>query len=804
MTSSDEEFHQWLLATFREEADEILTGISQGLIELEKSDSQPASDLVEQIFRKTHSLKGAARAVDLRDIESVCQNAETIFSLIKRGGLTPDPELYDILHSSIAAIYAILSGEQDAGLRAAEIVLTLRNLANQPPENMVSDGKGTIPAGVPEFPPLSVGVLDKDSSDSEIPVKGGSVISSLYQAETDANLIPEEKSVFATQAGAAPLSGQVKGSGTVRISAHKLDRLISGSDDLLSTRLFITHRMRELEGMMSNFSLWRWNHSQIEGDVNQIRELTFGNKSSSLPPDILQPLEHLVEFMKFDREFVTTLQHDLSVHIRETEVDRAALESSTNEISDLIHDAVLVPASTILSSFSKFVRDYSRSAGKKAELVIEGEEIEMDRRILESIKTPLMHLIHNSIDHGIEYPDIRVAMGKPEQGTLQIRILTHSGSKIAIEVSDDGAGIDRALIRKAAVEKGVISEKQEQNITDDEAIWLIFRSGLSTNSQVTDLSGRGLGLAIVDDTVTRLGGELRVASEPCIGTNIAIILPVRLATLRGLVVRSGSQTYVFPIQQVRKVVRMDPDQISLQGSRIGTRIDGEIVRVFRLTEILDVPETGLWTGSVSPVPLVILEYAGRQIACMVDEVIRVQEIVVRPLGSLLRSVRRITGAVILGDGSVAMVLDPLEIILGSFSAGYRVSRSSTVEPLDKQILVVDDSATSRALLRRTLEISGYQVHTAHDGMDAFSKLRDHDFDMIVSDVDMPRMNGYTLTEKIRSDERFSHIPVLLVTSLDSNQDREFGKMVGANAYIVKSQFEKSFFIKTIHALLYNP
>ncbi|MFH0966284.1 MAG: response regulator, partial [Methanobacteriota archaeon] len=610
-------------------------------------------------------------------------------------------------------------------------------------------------------------------------------------------------SEFVTHSGGDFIPQPVLGGGMVRIASHKLDRLIAGSDDLLTTRLFITHRMRDLEDMMSSFSLWRWNQTQIEGDLHHIREFTSGIQKSALPAEVLPPLERIVDFLAFDREFVSRLQHDLALHIRATEVDRSALESSTNEISDLIHDAVLVPVAGLLSSFSKFVREYSRSVGKSVDFQIVGKDIEMDRRILEAIKSPLMHLIHNAIDHGIEYSDIREKQGKSARGMLQIRVTTHSGSKVTIDVIDDGAGIDRSLIKQAAVEKGVISSRQEANITDEEAIWLIFRSGLSTKSEVTDLSGRGLGLAIVDDSVTRLGGELMVSSEPLKGTTISIILPVRLATLRGVVVRSGSQTYVFPIQQIGKVIRADPDSFFYQGNRMVVRIEGEIIRVIKLTEALGVPDISYQVDGLVPIPLVTLEYAGRQIACVVDEVIRVQEIVVRPLGSLLRRIKRITGAVILGDGAVAMVLDPLEIIQEAFSTGHHFIPDPPLKRSVKKILVVDDSATSRALLRRILEVAGYQVHTAYDGIDAFGKLKNFDFNLVVSDVDMPRMSGYTLTEKIRADDRFRHIPVFLVTSLHSTQDQDYGKAVGANAYIVKSRFEKNTFLTIIKELLYN-
>lgn len=802
MISSDEEFHRWLLATFREEADEILTEISKGLINLEKTEAGVLDELIEQVFRKTHSLKGAARAVNLRDIESICQNMENVFSSIKRGDVTPNAGIYDLLHRSISVMYSLLSDERSSDTVSSDIVYALRAVIVE--KRSLDTHLTENSAGITGIPASQVHL---QSSDQENNSSFGSVqladhpeVSVLHSPDLpDAiGLSHQQESSF--QQGNYGIPKQVQGSDTVRISSHKLDRLISGSDDLLTTRLFITHRMRELEDMMSTFALWRWNHSQIEGDLHQIREITYGVQKSALPPDILLPLERLIEFLKFDQEFVNNLQHDLASHIRATEVDRSALETSTSEISDLIHDAVLLPISTILSPFYKFVRDYSRSVGKIVDLKIEGEDIEMDRRILESLKPALMHLIHNSIDHGFATPEIRIRRGKPGSGILHIRVTPHSGSKVGIEVIDDGAGIDRNIIRQAAIEKGVITGRQGSYLTDEEALWLIFRSGLSTCEEVTELSGRGLGLAIVEDTVTRLGGDVMISSEPLKGTNITIVLPVRLATLRGVVVRSGGQTYVLPIQQVNQVIRADSSSFFYQGTRMVTRIDGEIVRVVLLTQALGIPDTASLISSMNPVPIVTLEYGGRQIACVVDEVIRVQEIVVRPLGSLLRRVKRITGAVILGDGSVAMVLDPLDLIQEAFLSARQNTQTAVKEHSKKRILVVEDSVTSRALLKRTLEMDGYQVQTASDGMDAFVKLKDYEFNMVVSDVDMPRMSGFTLTEKIRADDRFSHIPVVLVTSLDSQQDKEHGRAVGANAYIVKSSFEKNSFLTIIKDL----
>lgn len=801
MISSDEEFHDWLLATFREEADEILTEISKGLISLEKAEKGVQDELIEQVFRKTHSLKGAARAVNIRDVESVCQNIENIFSGIKRGDLSPNLDILDLLHRSITVIYALISPDQSPDTVSSDIVYELRSI--------IAEKKFPDSSSLPftAFHPQEPSVA---------PVEPSGLVDANAHEQCFENQIPEssERSVFDLGAGVIiphPLTspqpgdsgkiGHLPGSDTVRIASHKLDRLISGSDDLLTTRLFITHRMRELEDMMSSITLWRWNHTQIEGDLHQIREFTYGIQKSSLPPDILLPLERIIGFLKFDQEFVSDLQHDLASHIRSTEVDRSALEASTSEISDLIHDAVLLPISTILSPFYKFVHDYSRSVGKMVDLSIEGDNLEMDRRILESLKPALMHLIHNCIDHGFASPEVRKARGKSECGLLKVRVTPHSGSKVSIEVIDDGAGIDLTVIRKAAVDKGVITGRQEAYLTDEEALWLIFRSGLSTCREVNELSGRGLGLAIVEDTVTRLGGDLMLSSEPLKGTTITIVLPVRLATFRGVVVRAGGQTYIFPIQQVKQVVRVPSSSFFYQGTRMMTRIDGEVFRVVFLIQALGIPGTSSVINVKSSVPIVMLEYGGRQIACVVDDVIRVQEIVVRPLGNLLKRVKRITGAVILGNGGVAMVLDPLELIQEAFQSGRQNSPTIQEDRSGKQILVVEDSVTSRALLKRILEIAGYQVDTAGDGSEAFVKLKDYEFDMVVSDVDMPRMSGFTLVEKIRADDRFSRLAIILVTSLDSPQDREHGRAIGADAYIIKSGFEKSSFLTIVSDLL---
>jgi two-component system chemotaxis sensor kinase CheA len=797
MMDPDGDFHKKLLATFREEADEHLTEITGDLLALEKAEPDAVSEHIERAYRKTHSLKGAARAVQLRDIESVCQNLETVFSAMKKGVYVPDAEAFDLFHEALKIVRNLMGeGEMPAG-SASEINRRIRMLDCGAIRTPMAPSRDR--PGEPAYPSSDEGRVESPVSDpvqSSEPAINGQVSPDLQGAGKNPAREPGSPAP-----GRGFVPAPLKDTRTVRVAADKLDRLITGSDNLLTTRLFIAHRTQELEEMITRFGIWRWNHTLVSNDLHHLRETSFGKQRTKLPPDLVLPLQRIVEFLEYNREFVAALQHDLGAHIHETEIDQSALEASTKTISDLIHDAVLLPIATVLVPFNGLVRDYSRKSGKQVDLVIEGGEIEMDRRILEALKDSIMHLIHNSIDHGIEYPDLRTLKNKPARGIVRIRVVPLSGSKVNIEISDDGTGIDPARIRRVARERGFISEKEDADIPDSQILWFVFKSGLSTSPFVTDLSGRGLGLAIVEDAATRLGGKVSISSEVDNGTTIRITVPVRLATLRGVVVRSANQRFVLPMQQVRQVVRVRTDAIVTEEDRSLILFQGEMVSTIRLTDAL-----GIFTP-LSPaegrtlVPVIILAYGAGQIACIVDEVEQVQEIVVRPLGSQLRRVKRITGAVLLGDGSLALVLDPLELIQESLKGSPIPSRKIQGRFKEMNVLVVEDSVTSRTLLQTIIERAGYRVQTAMDGIEAFTILKQHQFDIVVSDIDMPRMNGFTLTEKIRSDERLMHLPVVLVTSLDSPEDKKHGLAVGADAYIVKSSFDRRGILDVIANLL---
>lgn len=799
MTGSDEEFRQKLLATFRDEADEYLGTIVQGLIDLEKAGLSPDPVILEQVYRKVHSLKGAARAVNLKEIGILCQNLENVFYSMKLGIYVPDEVAYDTFHRALKVIKTKISGDLTRDEQDSEFNATIRDLEGITMSIRKEPGPGTrsppdvrpIPSDTCSLPAYRL------ARGQEFPSQKTGTISS-YDNVT----VSPENAPGPIQNGITNTPPFFPNTieGTVRIAASRLDSLIAGSDDLLTTRLFITHRSDELEELMTRFSLWRWNKTLVSSDLHRIRKFTHDRAHSVLPADLVLPLQSVMESIQYDHDFIRDIQHALSAHIRAIEQDSVALEASTSSISELIHDAVMLPVSSFLKPFSGFVREYSREMGKKVDFIIEGGEIEIDRRILNALKDPLLHLINNCIDHGIEYPDIRTIRKKPVRGIIRIRIIPLSGTKVGIEVSDDGNGINCELIRAAAVREGIITRNEAEKLIDKEVIWLIFHSGLSVKPSVTDISGRGLGLAIVEETITRFGGNVSVSSVPDSGTVITLWVPIRLATLRGVVVQSGNQMYVIPMKQVRQVIRIRPDTIRSVNNRAVITVQKETIGVIQLASALGIEGRPFHTEGTGNIPVIILGYGAGKIACIVDRVIREQEIVIRSLGSQLRRVKRITGAVILGDGTVALVIDPIELIQEALTS-EKYSPVSPGSPKPYKVLVVEDSVTSRSLLQTILEKEGCEVLTADDGIDAFSLLKDNDVDLVVSDVDMPRMNGFTLTEKIRADSRLARVPVVLVTSLDSPEDEKHGYAVGADAYVIKSSFERRNFISLIRRFI---
>ena len=475
---------------------------------------------------------------------------------------------------------------------------------------------------------------------------------------------------------------------------------------------------------------------------------------------------------------------------------------------EAMKNILMLPVSSIIEGFPKFIRDLARSQGKEAELIVHGKEIEVDKRILEELKDPLIHLIRNCIDHGIKKHAGEKQLSEQSHGKVTLSFNATESRHLEIIISDKGVGVDIDKVRKAAIKAGVVDKDSLENLNSQETLMLIFQSGVTTSQMITDISGRGLGLAIVREKVEKLGGSVSVESQPDSGTTFHLLLPLTLATFRGIIVRLGELLYALPTIHVERAVRVNREEIKTVENKETIVIDGKLLTVVNLRNALGISNennsaSNKKDNSGEFIQLLVLVHAEKRIAFIVDEILEECQILVKELGKQLNRVRNISGATVIGSGKVVPVINVSDLMksAGKVSAAKVItSERKTPEKIYK-LLVAEDSITSRTLIKNILESAGYSVETSVDGVDAFTKALVGKFDLIVSDVDMPRMNGFELTAKIRKDKKLDELPVVLVTALESREDREHGIDVGANAYIVKSSFDQSNLLDVIKKLL---
>ena len=780
MANKNDEFLKRLLATFRIEADEHLKAMSAGLIELEKNPAaNRQAEIIEIVFREAHSLKGAARAVNLKEIESVCQPLESVLAALKNKQLAVSRPLFDLLYQTVDALDSLLvpGGTGTTESRQTKPSMLIRQLDN------ALQGR---------FAP----------SDMAQPV-------SLPQ-QTPSGTVPEEPRVESAESVtiAAPSLAPSLASETVRVSTQKLDAVMRQVEELLSPRLASAQRARELTEVAASFATWKKQRARMQPALRQIERYIEGKlngNGAGLPKFPAQELPKLLEHLESEQLFMKTLEERLLRLSKFAAHDRRALAGMSDSLLHDVKEMHLMPFSSLLEIYPRFTRDLARDQGKQVELLIQGGEIEIDRHILEEIKDPLMHLLRNCIDHGIEQPAIRQEKGKPACGTITIAIAQKDGGKIEIMVADDGAGIDADRVKATSRRLDLVSAEEAEKLDEQEAQGLIFLSGISTSPIITDISGRGLGLAIVREKIERLGGVITLESRHDAGTTFRITLPLMLATFRGVLVRVGEHRFVIPALSVERVARVDQQDIRTVENRATISLDGQIVALAGLGDVLELPRQSSTAGASAQIALVILGTGRQRMAFQVEEILGEQEVLVKTLGRQLARVRNIAGASVLGTGQVVAVLnvpDLLKSAVNRVSAPpASVAAEMPEEATRRSIMVVEDSITSRALLKNILESAGYRVTTAVDGVDAYTTLRTGKFDLVVSDVEMPRMDGFDLTAKVRADKQLGELPVVLVTSLESREHRERGIDVGANAYIVKSSFDQSNLLEVVRRLI---
>lgn len=745
MNTNDAEFFKKLLSTFKIEAHEHLRTISLSMLDLEKTPTEENKKTsVETIHREFHSLKGAARAVSMNEIENICHTTENIFSKIKKGILTLNVEMFDVFNLVIDTIEDILSLNEGNTKDVSSVMMELKKI-----ENGISVNSSEIKTNDEDVK------CDADSTCNE---------SLKYNVNVEDKNINSIKDI--KKQNSYVKVNDDKSNEIIRVSKSKLDSLMLQGEEMIYSKLSALERAKE---------------------IKKIKEL----------------LDLCKNEMKSNN--IETLENSIVSLIKSSENDVRIIETMTDDFIAGIKDIMLLPFSSIVEIFPKMVRDLSRHIGKEIEFISKGTEIEIDRRILEEIKDSLMHIIRNSIDHGIETSQERERLRKNSKGIIKLIVTQIGSDTVKIEISDDGAGIDIDKVKEKVVKNKILTGAQVSTIDDEIAKMFIFKSGMSTSDIITDISGRGLGLAIVYEKVQKLEGTITVKSERERGTTFTIILPITISTNRGIMVKEAKQNFIIPTAKVEKVMRIKKEEVKILESRTIIQLEEGIIPIVKLKDILEIKGKEIDDNLNQTIEILVVSDGENKIAFSVDEVEIEQEVLVKRFNRQLKRVRNIAGATILGSGQVVPILNVQDLIKSSSKSGseflniFKDSEKNKIE--NKSIIVVEDSITSRTLLKNILETSGYSVKTAVDGVQGWKLLKDEKFDLVITDVEMPEMDGFQLTEKIRNDSDISQIPVILVTSLESRQDKERGIDVGASAYIVKSDFQQSNLLEIIKRLI---
>lgn len=799
------EFIAELLATFREEADEHLSAISSGLMDLEKdSSSEDAKPVVEIVYRAAHSLKGAARAVEMIRVESLCQSAEGVLAGIKYGRIAITPQILDTLHRAADAIRELLANPEAASTQKIAVIKA---------ELAANEAVGNAAVAEPEAGDPSAAAIGAAEEDPEIHLELAADCSEtpesplLEQAEPTvhraSDQAPAKHRITGRPVGHRP-DARIGASGTIRVQADRLDAVLLQAEEMLAAKLTSAQRAKDFQDTRVKVRQLQRALASIYPEIHKSRQGSMLCGSGHAAVESSAETKKLLSMIERQQEFAKSLASSLDGLARSAENDARLLDAMVDNLLQDAKKLLMLPCSTLTQPLPKMVRDLARDLGKEAELVVAGAEVEIDKRILEKLKDPLVHLLRNSVDHGMESPDERERQGKARKGSIRLSVSQVDSSRVDVVVSDDGAGIDLARVRDAAVKNGIVSAEDAPNLEEREIISLIFQSGITTSRLITDVSGRGLGMAIVNSNIEELGGAVSVDTQKGLGTTFRITLPVTHATFRGIFVQSGGQIFVVPTSQVEQVCRVHPQEVLTIEGRETISVDGMTVSLVNLTDVLGTGQ-GTPPGQDNLLHVLVLQSGETRIGFRVDDVLSEQEVLVKRLGRQLSRVRNIAGATVLGSGQVVAILNVRDLVKSAVSAaGTGVSR--IVEQIDEgkagqSILVVEDSITSRTLMKNILESAGYDVTIAVDGLDALGVLKSTTFDLVISDVEMPRMDGFTLTENIRADKAFEGLPVVIVTSLESREHRERGIDVGANAYIVKSSFDQGNLLETISRLI---
>jgi chemosensory pili system protein ChpA (sensor histidine kinase/response regulator) len=793
----DGEIADEVLEIFVPEAEEHLQAVTDCLLALEVN---PTPDDIHRLFRSMHTIKGSAAQVGLHRLSTVAHRVEDLIGQMRDGAVKPGPEIVDLCLEAVDVLKKYLHRQwsSDAEMTSTVAPLLARIAELAPEEAMEEADAKEAGAGV------GTEAAAADAATGAPSVRGATE-----------QILPQAKSV--------------------RISLERLDRMMNAVGELVINRTRMLGRLAELAKLVEvlNFSKGR-----LAGKVSDFQEKhEFNRIRASLVPGS-QPLQmdtfrgnfmnlpamtsdDLLEFsdLEMDRyddfnilaRSLTEISADVTEVLTQLEGFMSRVDADIDEFTKLAHHlqdeitaARMVPIGNLYSRLSRTVRDAAKATGKLVELCLEGAETELDNNIIQYISDPLIHLVRNAVAHGIEEAEVRREAGKSEKGRVTVRAY-HRGNHIFIEVGDDGRGIDYESVRRNVIESGAMSPIAATELTERELREFLFRPGFSTATAKTELAGRGVGLDVVRANVHMLNGEIEVRSEKGGGACFTVKVPLTLIISQALFVRCGTSVFALPLAFVEEIRRLKPEEIEDVGGRLLTRVRDVITEVVRLDLQLALPPLEPVNGYFH---MVIVKVAGKQAGVVVEEVLGKDEIVIKNLGDYLRRVKLFPGTTIAPDGSLILLIDLNRLVSAETAERHGLPASSpaarvfapgaeavaagnipaeAVDPVenDRVVVVADDSISVRRFVGRMLEKAGYRVKLASDGLEASEIIAQEGCHLVITDLEMPRMNGYELMAHLRQDPITRRIPVLIVTSRAGAKHRDRAMKEGALAFLTK-------------------
>ncbi|MGB6597864.1 MAG: response regulator [Candidatus Acidiferrum sp.] len=795
---SDDEVPGEILEFFQPEAEEHLQVVSDCLISLEGNNNP---EEINKLFRAIHTVKGSAAQVGLKRLGAIAHRVEDLIGRLRDGELEPSPAVVDICLESVDVLKKTLH----------------RQWAD---EKSMRAGVDSLLGRIAEFAPIEV----EDSETVAAPAGSEAIHSETPEAA--APVVANKK----TAKAASPVAAAAK---SVRIALSRLDRMMNTVGELVINRTRMVGRVAELEKLVDTLS---FSKERLQGKVGEFQEkYEFNRISSSRPAGPWSPStarQTLTNAASGDTSFwsefselemdryddfnilsrsMAEISADVNEVLSQLEGFIGRVEGDIDEFTKLAHHlqdeitaARMVPIGTLYSRLSRAVRDAAKSAAKQVDLDLSGSETELDNNIIQQISDPLVHLVRNSVAHGIERPEDRIAAGKPELGKVSLRAY-HRGNHIYIEVEDDGRGIDYERVKQSAIERGLVSPETADRLTERDLREMLFHPGFTTAPVKTELAGRGVGLDVVRANLNALNGEIDIQSVSGQGTKFTLKVPLTLIISPALFVRCGVTNFALPLAVVEEIRRLRADEIEDVGGKLLTKVRDVVTEVVRLDTYLGLPPLEPINGYFR---MVVANAGNRQIGLVVEEVLGKDEIVIKNLGEYLRRVKLFPGTTIAPDGSLILLIDlnrmvanepsdrrPLQASASAariFAPGSAAVARGTIpaEAIDRVeqerlIVVADDSISVRKFVGRMLEKNGYRVKLAADGMEAAELVTQHGCHLVITDLEMPRMTGYELMVQLRQSPTTRRIPVMVVTSRAGAKHRDRAMKEGAAAFLTK-------------------